>query len=132
MGLLGKVRAYKSGWNEIVGPLPDWMKSNGVVDLGSETMLSATLAPHTRVDLTESHGDGRWRLAVESWAEGGTLRAGPAEIVGRRGTPPLLVRAAFVRACLRGLEDFERFYDGPIGGPEVFRRIQEIKDSGLL
>jgi hypothetical protein len=132
MGLFGKVRAYKSGWGEITGPLPAWMKSNGVVDLGSETILSASLAPHTRVDLIESRRDRNWKLVVESWVEGGTVHQGSAQVVGRPSTPPLLLRAAFVRACLRGLEDFEKFYEGSIVGPEVYRRIHEIKASGLL
>jgi hypothetical protein len=132
MGLFGKVRAYTTGWGEIVGPLPSWMKSNGVVDLGSETILSVSLAPNTRVDLIESRRDRDWKLAVESWVEGGTVHQGLAQVIGRRGTPPILVRATFVRACLRGLEDFEKFYEGSIEGPEVFQRIHEIRASGLL
>ena len=131
MGLIGKVRAYKSGWGEITGPLPEWMKSNGVVEFGSETILSAALAPSTRVDLIESHADSNWQLAVESWAEDGASHQGSAQVIGRRGTPPILLRATFVKACLHGLQDFERFYDGSVEA-EVFQRIQEIKASGLL
>jgi len=132
MGLLGKVRAYKSGWGEIVGPLPAWMTSNGVIDAGLETILSANVAPSTHVDLIESHREGNWQLAVESWVEGGALQQGAAQVIGRRGTAPILLRATFVRACLRGLEDFERYYDGPNVGPEVFQRIHELRTSGLL
>jgi hypothetical protein len=132
MGLFGKVRTYKSGWGEIAGPLPAWMKSNGVAKVGSETILSATVAPNTRVDLIESHSDGTWTLAVESWVEGGVVEQRSPHVVGRRGTPPILLRATFVRACLRGLEDFDRYYDGSIEGTQVFQRIQELRSSGLL
>jgi hypothetical protein len=132
MGLLGKVRAYKSGWGEIIGPLPPWLKANGVIEFGSETILTARLAPGTHVDLIESHGQRNWQLTVESWAAGGTLRRGPAQVIGRSGTPPVLLRAIFVRACLSSLEDFEEHYSGPIEGLEVFERIHELRNSGLL
>lgn len=132
MGPLGKVRAYTSGWGEIVRLLPPWMTSNGVVRSGSETSLSADVAPNTCVTLIESHRDANWKLAVTSWAEGGTLKQGVAEVIGRPSTPPLLLRAAFVRACLRGLEDFDNHYEGPADTAQVFQRIHELRNSGLL
>jgi hypothetical protein len=132
MGLIGRVRAYKSGWGEILGPLPEWMKSSGVINLGSETVLSASIAPSTRIDLIESHGDGNWKIAVESWVEGGKLRQAPVEVIGRRGTPPVLLRSTFVKACLRGLEDFDTYYEGPADAAQVFQRIHELRNSGLL
>lgn len=132
MGLMGKVRAYKSGWGEIVNPLPEWMKVNGVVDFETETVLSANVAPGTRVDLIQSHRDGDWKLAVESWAEGGELQQGLAEVIGRRNSPPILLRSAFVKACLRGLEDFDKYYEGSADAAQVFQRIHELRTSGLM
>ena len=132
MGLRGKVQAYTSGWREITNPLPEWMKANGVVQRGSETVLSADIAPETRVELIESRSDANWKLIVEAWAEGGKLERQRAQVVGRRGTPPILLRAVFVRACLRALEDFDRHYEGPADAAQVFQRIHEIRTSGLL
>jgi hypothetical protein len=132
MGLMGKVRAYKSGWGEILGPLPEWMKASGVVELGSETVLSANIALSTRVDLIQSHREGNWKMAVESWAEGGKLQQGSAEVIGRRSTPPILLRSTFVKACLRGLEDFDRYYEGSADTAQVFQRIHELRTSGLM
>jgi len=132
MGLIGKVRAYKSGWGEILGSLPQWMKSGGVVDFETESRLSVVIAPSTRVDLIQSHREGNWQLAVESWAEGGVLARRSAQVIGRRSTPPILLRAAFVKACLRALEDFDSFYEGAEDVTQVFQRIHEIKTSNLL
>jgi hypothetical protein len=132
MGLVRKVRAYTSGWGEIVDPLPQWMKSNGLVQAGPETILSADIAPDTRVDLIESRSDASWKLAVRSWAEGPRLQQEPSQVIGRSKTPPILLRAAFVRACLRGLEDFDQHYEGPADVAQVLQRIHEIRTSGLL
>ena len=132
MGLRGRVSAYRSGWGEITRSLPDWMTSSGVVTMGSETVLSALVAPSTRIELIESRKDSNWKLAVESWAEGGVLRREPALVIGRLGTPPLLLRAAFARACLRGLENFEEHYEGSVNGPQVFERIHQLRTSGLI
>lgn len=132
MGIRGKVRAYKSGWGEILGPLPHWMKENGVVDFETETVLTADVAPRTRVDLIQSHAEGNWKLAVTAWAEGGSVEQGPPEVIGRRATPPILLRATFVKACLRALEDFDKYYEGSADVAQVFQRIHELRTSGLL
>lgn len=132
MGLLRKVGAYTAGWGEIINPLPPWMKSNGLVHSGSDTTLSADIAPDTRIDLIESRGDANWKLAVQSWAEGGQLQREQPQVIGRRKTPPILLRAAFVRACLRGLEDFDKHYEGSADVAQVLQRIHEIRTSGLL
>lgn len=132
MGIRGKVRAYKSGWGEILGPLPQWMKENGVVDVDAETVLAADVAPGTRVDLIQSHAEGNWKLAVTSWVEGGSVEQGPPEVIGRRSTPPILLRAMFVKACLRGLEDFDKYYEGSADVAQVLQRIHELKTSDLL
>ena len=132
MGLRGKVRAYTAGWGEIMGPLLPWMKSNGLDQSGLETTLTADLAPSTHVHLIESHAESQWKLSIESWGPGGVLHQGPAEVIGRNTTPPILQRTAFVRACLRALEDFDEHFEGPADLAQVFQRIHEIRGSGLL